>query len=1013
MKKLFLLLAVIIATSLSAVAQSQTVKGVVVDADTDEPLVGASVLPVGSTSGVATDLDGQFTLSVPATVKQLTVSYMGYTSKTVAISSEMKIALSPSSTMLDQVVVTGYGSGKKLGSVVGSVAVVGDAVLENTPATTFVDALQGQVPGLAIYSNSGDPSSVNNSIYLRGINSLSASNTPLYILDGSPVDASMFLTLNPSNIKSVTVLKDASSVAIYGARAANGVIVITTKNGAFGEEAKVNIRASIGWSQMVGDRVDMMNSEQYIKYRELIGSPVNEDLVNIVNTYNISTDWVKEFFKSSAPTYSIEASVSGGSERLSYFLALSHYDQEGIITNSDLRRETLQWSLESKVSNWFRLGFKGNLGFTKYQTNGVSDELYNGGDLFLTNPMVSARMALPFDAPNYYTIDDDGNIEWGEKALYLHYTGMYVPDYEYAHLNESKNRLTINTGINETITPITGLTLQARQNVEAYDYRYDRRGTPFLNYYTPMGDRIGSATNPETGRWEEGLTKVGYVQQNFTRFYRFTYTNTAEYKFDIAEQNHFGVLIGQESIISKTHGFLGFDSGHSDARLMLLGQGLQTTYDLSESMSKTVFNSFFGSINYDFDNRYFLQVDYRRDGSSKFAPKHRWANFAAVGVMWNMKKEKFLQPYSWLDDLRLRYSFGSTGNSGISDYMFQGIVGAGSEYAGANSTVLGTPGNKDLTWETVYQHDLGLTFGLFNRLDGTIDFYNKETKNMLMAIPYSYTTGIASAWDNVCSMRNRGFEIELNGDIYKSRDWYVGARVGFAYNDNEITKLFDGRDYFDLEGYGMRYEVGHNANEFYAVRYVGVDPRDGKQVWLDKNGNETKVYNADDKVMIGKTSMAPWTGGFGINARWKGLSLSANFNWAADKYMMNNDAYFIKNNQFGTSYNQTVDMLNVWTHPGQVTDIPAVTETVQKAGDDTRVLENASFVRLKNVTLQYSLPENWLNAVGLNEVTFHFTGRNLLTFTGFSGYDPEPQSNYVQFQYPNTRQYEFGVEVSF
>lgn len=1006
------MLAVIIAATVNVMAQNQTVTGVVLDAATDEPLMGASVLPVGSSNGVATDMDGKFTLSIPASIKEVTVSYIGYTSVTLPVQANMTIKLQPSSTILDQVVVTGYGSAKKLGSIVGSVSVVDNTVLENTPAATFVDALQGQVPGLAIYSNSGDPSSTNNSVYMRGRNSLSASNAPLYILDGAPITSELFTTLNPNDIENITVLKDAASTAIYGSRAANGVIVVTSKKGKFGENAKVTVRANFGWSGMATDNLDMMNSQQYIQYREMLNkyygvADLSEDAKNAWNLYGIDTDWRKEMFKSSAPTYSIEAAVQGGSESFNYFLSLNHYDQEGIIENSGMNRETLRSNFEAKVNNWFRVGANINLGYTKYRTNPYSDDVYAGDydeGYPVQNPMMFARMALPYDSPNYYTIDENGRPVFGDESYKLHYTGWSTPAYTSWVRHGYQRKLTINASIFEQITPVKGLTIRAQQSVDAFDWTNTARAYPFESYLSPMGDRIGSQA--------VGLINPGSVSRQFERYYAFTYTNTADYRITIADVHNIYALIGQEAIISKDDYFGASGSGQTDARLMLLQNSVENTRSVVESLSEYVFNSYFFNASYDYDNRYFIDGSLRRDGSSRFAPKHRWGTFGSVGLMWNLKGEKFLQSCTWLDDLKLRYNWGSTGNAGIGNYAWRGTVVAGSNYNGEGATTIGNPGNPDLTWETVIKNDVGLTVGVFDRIRLQVDYYANKTKNMLMSVPYSYTTGVASAVGNICEMTNKGVEVDLNGDIFKNKDWYVGASVNFAYNQNRITKLFDGSDAYTIPNTGVRYEVGHDSGEFYMVRYKGVDPRDGKQIWYDKDGNETKVFPTDAYVMTGKSSFAPWTGGFGVNARWKGLSVSANFNWAAKKYMANNAIYFYRNgNSTFVNYNKTVDMLTTWTTPGQVTDIPAYGEELQMDGDN--FLEDASFLRLKNLTVQYSLPTNWLKAAKINALTVHFTGRNLLTWTDFTGDDPEPQSNLIQFQYPNTRQYEFGIELSF
>ena len=608
MKKLLFLLAVIVATTLSAVAQNRTVSGVVLDADTDEPLIGASVKPVGGGTGVATNVDGRFTITIPSSVAELEFSYVGMETKTVPVSDKMTVTLSTSSTMLDQVVVTGYGSGKKLCSVVGSVSVVGEKQLENITTPSFVDALQGQVAGLSIASSSGDPSSTENEIRIRGLNSLNSSNTPLFILDGAPVTQTVFSTLNPNDIESVTVLKDASAVALYGSRAANGVIVITSKRSKYGEQAKINIRAKYGWSQRAYDNIEMMNATQYVQYRDLIGNPVTDAARNAVEVLGINTDWEKQMYDNHAPTYSLEGSVSGGTEHTKYYVSFNHLDQDGIIDQSDMRRETLRFSIDTRANNWLYFGLQANLGYTKYQTNSESNNQYQGSSSFyITNPMAFALLALPFDSPNYYTVNEDGSINWLGKAGYLHYSGYPTP----AHVNEyravNRNRVTLNAAMYEMIRPIKGLTIRAQQSVDAYDSRVSNRGLPETAVLTPMGDQY-----PKTVAL--GETEYGYAQQSFGRYYQFTYTNTAEYKFSLNDVHNIGVLVGQESIIGRTHSFGVFTEGQADERQLLLSQGTAVSIgDLSESLSESVMNSWFANANYDFDNRYFLDVNYQHN----------------------------------------------------------------------------------------------------------------------------------------------------------------------------------------------------------------------------------------------------------------------------------------------------------------------------------------------------------------------------------------------------------------
>lgn len=1013
MKKLFLFLAAIFCIALSASAQ-RTASGVVVDAETDEPLVGATVMPIGGGTPVITDIDGNYSLTVPNNVKEIKVSYVGYDTKSVPVATDLKVAMQ-TNNRLETVVVTGYGSAKKLGSVVGAVSVVGEEQFQNVPTATFVDALQGQVSGLSIFSSSGDPSSGENQIRLRGVNSIFAGTTPLFILDGAPITETVFTTLNPGDIESITVLKDAASVAIYGSRAANGVIVITSKKGKFGERAKVTLRANLGWSSMVDDKVNMMNAKQNLEYRKMIATASGSDWMSTdaykeidraVNVYGIDTNWRDETFTAHAPTYSLEATVQGGSDSFAYYVSLNHYDAAGIIDQSDMRREAFRINLGGRITPWLRINSQTNLGFTKFQTNNESNTVYSGGGIYGSNPMFFARKALPYDSPRYYVVNEQNQdqIDYLGRAYYLHFSGMPTPWNTFRNRSVWRNRVTVNQTLAEQINPIDGLMIRATQNVDAYDTRLKNYGFVKTELVTPMGD---------TYDYDGDLD--GYHQESFSRYYSFTYNNVVEYSKTIADKHSFTVLAGQESIISKSEGFGIFVDGYTDNRLLMLNQSASAVTpnsDITQSISETVFNSFFFSANYDYDSKYFIEGSFRRDGSSKFAPSHRWANFWAVGGAWNIKNETFMAPVTWVDDLKLHISYGTTGNSSISNYSYFGTIGAGGAYNGQNSTGLGNPSNYDLTWETVKAFDLGLNFGFLNIFSGEVDFYNKKTVDMLMPIPYSFTTGYSEGFGNIGDMQNRGVDFNLQADIIKTRDWYWAVRGNFNYNRNKITRLFNDQDQYTLPNTGTTFKVGHSAGELYSVRYAGVDPRDGMQMWYDKDGNLTKNYNEErDAVLTGKDMYSPYSGGFGTDLRWKTLALKVDFTWAAKKYMTSNDAYFYTNNvQGSTGFNQCTEMLNMWMQPGDKTDIPKYDQAPEF---DTRFIEDASFVRLKNVTLQYALPQNVLNKLRLNALSFHFTGRNLLTFTDFSGYDPEPESNLVKFYYPNTRQYEFGVEVTF
>lgn len=1008
MKKLLLLLAAIVTFAMSAMAQNRTYQGTVLDSADDEPLIGATVTPIGGGHPVATDADGKFSITVPASVKEVKITYVGCNPQTVALTQGMVVRMEASSTMLDNVVVTGYGTAKKLGSVVGSVNVVGEKVLEDTPSSNFVDALQGQVAGLNIYSNSGDPSTVPSAIRIRGVNSINASTTPLFILDGAPTTSSIFTTLSPSDIENVTVLKDASATAIYGSRAANGVIVITTKKGKYGENAKVSVRANIGWSGRADNRVNMMNSQQYIQFRDMINQPVEQEVRDLVDKYNINTNWFDEFIKNAALMYSLEGVVQGGSEKTRYYLSLSHYDQDGLVANAGMRRESLRSNIDAKVNDWLKVGMSSTLGFQSYEQNQATDGFY------FQNPFAGAYTTLPYDSPYYYTFNDKGDIVYGDRAKYYKYSDAVDPNY-YTEISlpGKKTNLTANVNLYEQINPIKGLTLRAQQAVTGYDYRYSSSIAPLDYIQLPAGWVPGLAND------RYPINMVGSSRESFQRYYSFTYTNTAEYNFTIADKHDLTFLVGQEAIITKSNQFGVATKGQPSAQQWLLTQGTQVAMDdVSQSISRTVMNSYFATFSYNYDEKYFLDASYRRDGSSKFAPGHRWGNFFSVGAMWNMKKESFLQPYTWLSDLKLRANYGTVGNSGIDAYLYDGTVGTGRVYNGLGSMAISTQSNHDLTWETVEQFNVGVDAGFLDRFHVAADFYLKNTKDMLLDIPYSITTGFGSGSANIGSMRNIGVDVEVSADVVRTKDWLVTLRGNFNYNKNTITELFNGKDEYVLAEYGMVYRVGENPYQLNSVRYAGVDPRDGQQMWYTADGNLTKTYNKErDAVNTGKSFIAPWAGGFGVDARWKGLSLRADFTWSAEKYINNWTNQVIGSASSSLNgYNQRVEMLNVWTKPGDVTTIPNLVDlygNAQTVQPDDRFIENSSFVRMKNLTVTYTLPKSWLGALRISDLTFHFTGRNLLTFTGYTGTDPEYENNGVRFFYPNTRQYEFGLEVSF
>lgn len=978
-------------------AMAQThVSGIVTSSEDGEPVIGATVKVVGSqTAGTVTDIEGRFSLSVSKPGVELEFSSIGMVSKRVKASENMTVVLQVDSHTLEQVVITGYGSAKKLGSVVGSIASVDKKKLESIVTPNFTDALAGQVSGLSVLSGAGDPSE-SATIRLRGINSIQSSSQPLFILDGAPIDAAFYATLNPADIESITVLKDAASTAIYGARAANGVIVLTSKQGKYSEQVSLSVRAQYGIAGPTSDGVEMMNSKQYVKFRDLIGQPVSDEVRTLVDKYNINTNWRDEMIDNAAPTLDVNATMQGGGQTVNYYISFNHHKQDGLIEMSKMHRNTLNARINARLNRFFKIGFTTNLGVQRYSQNA---EWSATGTIYAANPLVFARKAMPFDTPYQYTIDENGKMIKGDRAIGLKYSGIVMPWWYNAHRNYYRNKLTLNTSVTETFTPLEGLTFQALQSINGLESMNHGSFSPYDAFVDGMGNKIDAMK--------------GSVSASTSRYYQFTLSHTAEWRKQFGD-HYVGILLGEETRIERSRGLSAYSEGQTDSRLLLLPHGTTVTPgDLGDSFGEEVANSLFANAEYNYKEKYYVTGSIRRDGSSKFAPGHRWGTFWSAGAKWDLKKEDFLKDVEWLNDLSLSVNYGTTGNdSGTGSYSYLGSYGVGGLYNGESSLGIASMSNPDLTWETTAKWNVGLNFSIFDRAHFQVDFYRNKSTDMLMAIPYSMTTGFSSGIGNVAAMTNTGVEANVDVDILKTKDFYWSFKANVGYNKNEITELFQGRDEYVLANTGLKMAVGHAYGEFFQVRFAGVDPMTGAPLYYDKDGNKTKKFNEErDAVFLGKKRYAPWTGGFGTNFRYKNVSLIADFAWVAGKYMMINDDYFIANPQLATGWNQRVEMLNIWTTPGQITDIPGAKYDVQFTD---QMLQNASFLRMKTLSIQYEFPKKWMQATRyIKGVKVFGIARNLFTITPFEGYDPEPDQNLVQFNYPNTRQFVFGAEISF
>ena len=610
MKRKFMLLLTCLFIGIGLVtAQVTKVTGTVISEEDGLPVVGASILVKGTAVGTVTDMDGKFQLpNVPSSAKTLVISFIGMQSQELPIKQTMNVILKPDTETLEEVVVLGYGSGKKIGSIVGSVAKVNSEKLSAKPVANAMDALQGQVSGLQVYTSSGEPGSSSSS-YIRGVGSLTADNEPLYVLDGTPVSSSVMVMMNPNDFESVTVLKDASATSIYGSRAANGVIYITTKRGKIGEKAVITASGNYGTARLARRVSNPMNSTELLNYQLSHGIIKQETYDKYINS-GIDTNWEDYFFKDDAPTYQANLSIQGGSNKTMYYVSGSYYFQDGITPRSEYNRYTFRSNLESRPTDWLRFG--ANFGAT-YDEQQTSLFTYQG-----SNNLNGGIFGTILNPTYYNPYGEDGS-----KLDVIPGLNRYSPYYLSDKQPSSSNTAQLDGTAFIQLNPIEGLTIRSQFGIEAYDFRQTSK-------------RLASHPN---------ATQGGYTYEAFRRNAKLTITNTAEYNFKIKDIHDFTILIGQEGIKNDYQRFGSETTGQSDDRLSMLEAGTAATLlGADENDLYTYqFLSFFGRINYALNDKYFADFSIRNDASSRFGKDNRNAIFMSGGLMWNMKKESFLE----------------------------------------------------------------------------------------------------------------------------------------------------------------------------------------------------------------------------------------------------------------------------------------------------------------------------------------------------------------------------------
>lgn len=1025
----------------------QTVKGIVKDV-TGEPIIGASVLVKGTNNGTITNLDGAFSLSNVEEGVEIEITYVGYLPQIVkATIAPLNIILREDTKTLDEIVVIGYGTQKK-SVVTASIAKVSSEDLSRTSPTRVDNALKGLAAGVQVTTLNGQPGA-SSRVRVRGIGTINNSD-PLYIIDGMPVDGGID-NINPADIASIEVLKDAASGAVYGARAANGVVLVTTKKGSIGK-TKVSYDFSYGW-QSAWKKRDMLNATQYATLMNEAADYAGEaPRYEQVASLGSGTNWQDALFYDNAPVQNHQLSISGASEKVNYYFSLGYYDQDGIIGGNydasnyqrlSLRSNTMYTLFdESEQRNWLKkMTFSMNIAYSRVNSVGVTAGSLTGsplGDALFMDPTMSVYAKDESELQNYDR-NTYGDPIYDKRSGQL----LSMPSSDFNELANPLARLSLPYEKNNSDKIIA--TLAAELSVwDHLKYKFSwgsdlafwgKDGWNHPHYLNK------NATNDKSKVWSE-----------MNRGYTWQIENVLTYDKTFGVHS-FAVVLGQSAKKYTGRGLKG------DAMDMIEYIGDKANLDFTTGLQSagkrnatggafdpTTLASYFGRLSYNYDERYMLQVTVRRDGSSNFGPNNKWATFPSVSLGWNITNEKWMdQRPSWLTNTKLRLSWGKNGNENIGAFRYMANVAIGNNYVfgtpGHQSIVMGskpsgTP-NKDLKWEESEQYDAGLDFGFFNNaLTFTVDYFYKKTNGMLKEMSIPSYLGESKPWGNVGSMKNEGVELEL-GYKFNKGDWNFGISANASYLKNELINLgnADGFEMYDNVhqiGNVSRAENGMPYPYFYGYKTNGIFqnkeqidayvndkgqklqpnavPGDVIFVDFDKNGE----INDKDKTMIGKGT-PDWTFGLNLNASWKNIDFSMLLSGAMGQEIMD------VTRRLDCRYvNLPAEFMNRWHGEGTSNTMPRFSWA--NNNDNWRVsdlyVHNGSYARIKNIQLGYTLPSYLTQKIFIQKLRFYVAAENLLTMTSYKGLDPElngdERSNGIdRGYYPQARTFTVGVNLNF
>ena len=1017
----------------------RTISGTVYSAFDRTPLIGANVLVQGTTSGAVTDLDGKYLVDVSGDDAVLVISYTGFNSVEISVGTEsvIDVFLEESSEVLDEVVVIGYGTQKK-GDITSSISNISSEDIEVAPITSVEQAMQGRSAGVQISSSSGQPGAAL-SVRVRGATSITASSDPLYVVDGIPMvsennsalftggyNFSSIADINPDDIESIQVLKDASAAAIYGSRGANGVILINTKRGKDGK-GTIELDYYTGW-QGPTKVIEMMDSREFIEMMNEAAANdglaadyfSNEDFGNFIGDPNdpnlTNTDWYGEILRDDAPISNYSVSARGGSDKLAYYASLGYFDQEGFQKGNAFDRLSGRANLDAQINKKLKIGTSTFIS--------RSDSKSTIGDNSLYGVMINSLAA----DPTMPVFEDDGT--YADPFQYYSWWAFENPRAatDLYQRNTITNRFL--GSIYAEYEIISNLKFKSSWSTD-YQYLKDELFYPSNTFQAIRSGNTGEAlfANAEIITWLN--------------------ENTLTYKPSIGTRHNLDLLVGftmQESERNFS------DINGQNFATNFLGS-LELASDItSASSERTAWGllSYLGRASYNFDSKYYVTVSARVDGSSRFGEDKRYGVFPSVAASWRLSGEPFLESLSWLYDLKLRASYGLTGNQeGIDNFAARSLWSLNGQYGGEPAISPDQLGNGELGWESTTQYDIGLDASFFEgRLNIALDYYNKTTTDLLLESIVPATSGYSSVFRNIGEVENTGFEVAINSINVRAGGFSWETSFNISTINNEVIALEQDNQLGGLDGVqSYILTTGAPLGSFNLIRFEGVDPQTGNSIFTDVNGDG--VINNDDAQIPRdengdiQSAWPDYYGGLTNTFSYKGLSLSVFLQFSQGNYLWNHGRY--AQEQVGWSFNfggfllpygnnteRVVD--GRWKQPGDVTDIPRagvgnvfdaegnVIEEYQNWQENSdQWLEDASYIRVKNIELSYRLPTTWISKVGLSNTTIYFRGQNLFTFTDYLGVDPEVSSNGEDVLFPGedygglgqAKTYVFGAKLSF